>query len=58
MLDIVNDHTLVVESPDGKTRQINTNDNKLILAKAATNNALQDFKLYEMKKEHTHQYQL
>ena len=28
VLDIVNEHTLVVESPNGKTRQININDAK------------------------------
>ena len=50
VLDIVNKHTLVVESSDGKTRQININDAKPISARAATNNAWQDFKLSAMKK--------
>ena len=58
VLEIVNDHTLIVESPDGKTRWININDAKLISVRAVNNNALQDFKLPAMKKEHTHQYQL
>ena len=58
VLEIVNDCTLIVQSPDGKTRQININDAKPTSAGAATDNALQDFKLVEMKKEHTHQYQL
>ena len=35
---------MLVESPDGKTRQININDAKPVSATAATNNALQDFK--------------
>ena len=58
VLEIVNDCTLIVDSPDGKTRQINISDAKAISARAATDNALQDFKLSAMKKEHTHQYQL
>ena len=58
MLEIVNDCTLIVEKPDGKTRQININDAKPTSARAATDNALQDFNLLAMKKEHTHQYQL
>ena len=58
VVEIVNDHTFIVQSPDGKTRQININDAKLISAREATNNALHDFKLAAMKKEHTHQYQL
>ena len=56
--EIVNDYTLIVPSPDGKMRLININDAKLISARAATNNALQYFKLAAMKTEHTHQYQL
>ena len=52
VLEIVNDHTLIVESPDGKTRWININDAKTISTKAATYNALQDFKLSTMKQEH------
>ena len=58
VLDVVNEHILVVESSDGKTRQININDAKPISARAATNNALQDFKLAAMTKEHTHPYML
>ena len=54
VLEIVNDCTLVVESPDGKTILFNINDTKPISARAATDNALQDFKLSAMKKEHTH----
>ena len=58
VLDIVNNHTLVIESPDGKTRWININDAKPISTRAATDNALQDFKLAAMEKDHTHQYLL
>ena len=58
VFEIVNDHTLIVQSPDGKTRQININNAKPISARAATSNALQDFNLAAMKKEHTHQYHL
>ena len=58
VLDIVNEHTLVVENPDGKTRQININDAKPVSARAATDNTVQDFKLSAMKKEHTHPYML
>ena len=58
VLDILNECTLLVESPDGKTRWINVNDAKPFLATAATNNALQDFKLSAMRREHTHPYML
>ena len=44
VLKIVNKHILLVESPGGKTRQININDAKPVSATAATNNALKDFK--------------
>ena len=57
-LEIVNEHTLLVKSPDSKTRQININDAKPVSATAATDNALQDFKLSAMKREHTHPYML
>ena len=58
VLDIVNKCTLVIESLDGKTRQININDAKPVSAKTATDNALQDFKLSALRKEHTHQCML
>ena len=58
MLEVVNDHTLIVKSCDGKTRQININDDKPVSARAASDTALQDFKGAAMRKEHTHQYQL
>ena len=50
MLEIANDHTLIVQSPDGKMRQININDAKLKSAKAAIDTALQDFKQATIKK--------
>ena len=56
MLEIDNNCTLIVQSPDGKTRPININDAKPISAKAATDNAIQDFKQAAMKREHTHPY--
>ena len=58
LLDKINEHTLLVKSPDGKTRQININDAKPVSATAATDNALQDFKLSAMRREHTHSYML
>ena len=58
VLEIVNDCTLIIQSPDGQTRQININDAKPISARAATDIVLQDFKQAAMRKEHTHQYQL
>ena len=58
MLEIVNDCTLIVQSPAGKTRQININNAKPISAKAAIDSALQDFKQAAMKREHTHLYDL
>ena len=55
---IVNKCTLLVKSPDCKTRQININNAKPVLATAAVDNALQDFKLSGVKREHTHPYML
>ena len=43
VLEIVNDWTLIVQSPDGKTRQININDAKPVLARAVTDTALPRF---------------
>ena len=58
VLEIVNECTLLVESPDGKTRQININDAKPVSTTAATNNALEDFKQSAMRRDHTHPYSL
>ena len=56
LLEILNECTLLVKSPDGKTRWININDAKAVSATAATDNALQDFKQSATKREHTHPY--
>ena len=40
LLDIVNEGTLLVESPDDKTRRININNTKPVSARAAADNAL------------------
>ena len=58
VLDIVNECTLVIESPYSKTRWININDAKPVPARTATDKALQGFKLSAMRKEHTHPYML
>ena len=58
VLEIVNEHTLLVKSPDGKIRQINISNAKPVSATAATDNTLQDFKLSAMKRVHTHPYML
>ena len=58
VFEIANNHTLIVQSPDGKTRWINISDAKPMSAKPATDTALQDFKQTAIKKEHTHPYQL
>ena len=58
ILKIVNEQSLLIESPDGKTCQIKINDAKPVSATTTTDNALQDFKQSAMKKEHTHLYML
>ena len=58
ILKIVNEHTLLIKSPDGKTHQININDAKTVSALTATDNALQEFKGSMQRKEHTHPYTL
>ena len=44
VLKVVNEHTLLTESPDGKIHQININDAKPVSACTASDNALQEFK--------------
>ena len=44
IVDTINEHTLLIQSPDGKTRKINVNDTKPGLAISAADNTLQDFK--------------
>ena len=54
--DIINECTLLIQSPDGKTRKININDAKPVSAISAADNALQDFKQSMLGREHTHSY--
>ena len=58
ILKIVNECTLLIESPNDKTYQINVNDAKPVSALTTTDNALQDFKQSVQSKEHTHSYTL
>ena len=43
IVKIINEHTLLIESPDGKTRKININNAKPVSVITAADNALQDF---------------
>ena len=54
ILDIINKHMLLIQSPDGKTRKININDAKPVSAISAADNALQDFKQSMLRREPTH----
>ena len=58
VLDIINECTLLIQSPDGKTRKINVNDVKPVSAISATDNVLQDFKQSMLRKGSTHQNNL
>ena len=58
VLKIVNEHTLLIKSPDGKTCQININNVKTVSACTASDNDLQEFKQLSLQKEHTHLYKL
>ena len=58
ILKIVNEHTLLLKSLNGKTCQININDTKPFSALTTTDNALQEFKQSMQRKEHTHPYTL
>ena len=42
ILDIINDRTLLIQSPDGKTREIHINDAKPVPAISAADNVPQD----------------
>ena len=55
---IVNEQTLLIKSPDGKTHQINIKCAKPVSVPAATDNTLQEFKQLALRKEHTHLYML
>ena len=58
ILDIINECTLLIQSPDGKTRKINVNDAKPVSAISAADNMLQDFKQSLLGKGSTHPYNL
>ena len=58
ILKIINECTLLIESPDGKSRKININDAKPVSAITAMDKALQEFRQSMLKKEHTHPYAL
>ena len=58
ILKIINECTLLIESPDAKTRKINIDDTKPVSAITAADNALQEFRQSMLRKEHTHPYAL
>ena len=58
VLDTINEGTLLIQSPNGKTRKINVNDAKPVSAISATDNVLQDFKQLMLRKGSTHHYNL
>ena len=58
VLDIINECTLLIQGPNGKTRKNNVNDIKPVSAISATDNALQDFKQSMLRKGSTHHYNL
>ena len=58
ILNIINECTLLVQSPDGKTRKINLNNAKPVSAITAADNVLQDFKQSMLRRECTHSYNL
>ena len=43
ILNIINECTLLIQSPDGETRKINIDDAKPVSAITAADNVLQDF---------------
>ena len=58
ILKIVNECTLLIESPDSKTHQFNVNDTKPVSASDTADNALQEFKQSALRKKNTHPYSL
>ena len=58
ILKMVNECTLLIKSPNGKTHQININDAKPVSAANGTDNALHEFKQSTLRKEHTDPYKL
>ena len=51
-------HTLLIESLNGKTHQININDAKPVSAADTTDNIVYEFKQSALRNEHTHLYTL
>ena len=58
ILKIINECTLLIESPDGKTRKININNAKPVSAITAADKVLQDFKKSMLRRQHIHPYSL
>ena len=58
ILDIIDELTLLIQSTDGKTRNINITNAKPVSAISAADNALQDFKQSMIRRECTHPYNL
>ena len=58
ILNIINECTLLIQSPDGKTRKININDAKPVSVITAADNVLQDFKQLMLRRDCTHPYNL
>ena len=58
ILNIINEHNLLIQSPDGKTREININDAKPVSAITVADNVLQDFKQSMLRRVGTHPYNL
>ena len=58
ILNIINECTLLIQSPEGKTRKININNANQFSAISAADNVLQDFKQSMLRRECTHPYNL
>ena len=58
LLNIINECTLLIQSPDGKTRKININGAKPVSAISAPDNVLQILKQLMLRWECTHPYNL
>ena len=58
IVKIINEHTLLIESPDGKMRKININDAKPVSALQQLTMCCNNFKQSMLRKECTHSYDL
>ena len=58
ILQAINECTLLIESPDGKTRKIIINDAKPVSAITAADKRLQEFRQLMLRNEYTHPYVL